>query len=25
VRGPLALEGLTSEKYVIHGSGQIRG
>jgi glutamate-5-semialdehyde dehydrogenase len=25
VRGPLALEGLTSEKYVIHGTGQIRG
>jgi glutamate-5-semialdehyde dehydrogenase len=25
VRGPLALEGLTSEKFVINGSGQIRG
>lgn len=25
VRGPLALEGLTSEKYVVTGSGQIRG
>ncbi|HPD19606.1 MAG TPA: gamma-glutamyl-phosphate reductase, partial [Candidatus Goldiibacteriota bacterium] len=24
VRGPLALEGLTSEKYVIYGTGQIR-
>lgn len=24
VRGPLALEGLTSEKYIIHGTGQIR-
>jgi glutamate-5-semialdehyde dehydrogenase len=25
VRGPLALEGLTSEKFVVTGSGQIRG
>jgi glutamate-5-semialdehyde dehydrogenase len=25
VRGPLGLEGLTSEKFVINGSGQIRG
>ena len=25
VRGPLALEGLTSEKFVVNGSGQIRG
>ncbi|MCX8094149.1 MAG: glutamate-5-semialdehyde dehydrogenase [Candidatus Goldbacteria bacterium] len=24
VRGPLALEGLTSEKYIIYGTGQIR-
>lgn len=24
VRGPLALEGLTSEKYIIYGNGQIR-
>lgn len=25
VRGPLALEGLTSEKFIIRGAGQIRG
>lgn len=25
VRGPLALEGLTSEKFIIRGTGQIRG
>jgi len=24
IRGPLALEGLTSEKYIIYGTGQIR-
>lgn len=24
VRGPLALEGLTSEKYIVYGTGQIR-